>query len=111
MGDRPDDDLRDVIRDFRASVSQQFARHDERFARLEGRMDGLEGRMGGLEGRMDGLEERMRELTAEYRDRTLTMELAILSSIRDLGRDLGHRIARTEERVDRLEQQRRDPPA
>lgn len=84
-----DDDLRTMLRDFRTSVAAQFDEHGRRLDRLEGRMDGLEGRIGGLEGRVT-------ELTDEFRDRTRTMEAAILNAIRDLSRDVDRRLSALE---------------
>jgi chromosome segregation ATPase len=105
-----DDDLRTVVLSFRASVAEQFDRIDRRLdalagridalegrmGALEGRMDALEGRMDGLEGRMSGLESRVGELADEIRDRTRTMEVAILNAIRDLARDVDRRLTRLE---------------
>jgi hypothetical protein len=54
---------------------------------------------------MDGLEDRMTDLTHEHRTRTLTMETAILSSIRDLGVDVRRRLDDHEVRIRRLEDQ------
>ncbi len=78
-----------MLREFRSSVSARFDMHDARFEALEDRVGGLESRVGGLEGRIA-------ELTMEVRDRTRTMETAILNSIRDLARDIDRRLTRLE---------------
>lgn len=77
-----DDDLRTMIRDFRAAVSATLDDHGRRLDQLEGRMDGLEGRVA--------------ELTDEVRDRTRTMEVSILNAIRDLARGVDRRLSRLE---------------
>ena len=103
-GDR-DDELKTMIREFRASVSDGFARVEARLDALDGRMDGLEGRMDGLEGRMDGLEGRMDRLERsledhrhETRQRFQTMEIAFFNSFRDLHDSFDARIRRLEDR-------------
>lgn len=74
------DDLRTMVREFRASVSADLAATHERVTEL---------------GRQ------MAELSDEVRTRITTSETAILNSIRNLRRDLDHRVGRLEERVDR----------
>lgn len=84
-----DDDLRKMLGDFRSSVSTEFAV--------------VGGRLDRLEGRVDGLEVRVVELTDEMRTRFVTMETAILNSIRDLGVTFTRRLDDHERRIGGLE--------
>ncbi|CAN5265688.1 hypothetical protein BH23ACT9_BH23ACT9_14470 [soil metagenome] len=77
-----DDDLRKIVLEFRSSVSTKFAEQDAR-------LDGIDGRLEGL--------------AHELRDRTRTMEAAILNSIRDLSSTVHRRFDDHETRLRRLE--------
>ncbi|MEE8601170.1 hypothetical protein [Euzebya tangerina] len=95
MSDKTDDeDFKRMMLEFRSSAMGEFDRFDKRF--------------GGLEGRMESLEGNMRDLQHEFRQRTLTMETAILNSIRDLSRSMDRRFEQVDRRLDRLENP--DPP-
>lgn len=101
--DPQNDDIRRMLREFRESVSEEFARNrddisalGQRLDKVDQRLDGLDQRLGAVERRVTSAEGRVVDLAAEMRTRMLTMETAILNSIGEVS---GH-VRRLEGRFD-----------
>lgn len=91
-----EDDIKRSLREFRESVAHEFARVDERFAKVDERFAQVDEQLRDVRDHLAGLTEQMIDHRAETRERIMTLETAVLNTLRDHGRTLN----RIERRID-----------